>query len=595
MKPLLIALCSLSLFAMVHVFGFPLLPHTLRTLSANEMIPEPGTDSRAFSVPFPFSASDAPHDRRSRVALYENDFALSPHAEIATVVQHGQGNYAHRDGRLIFSATDSSDPRHNGRRYDAYHPVLYQRGIGYAAAILFALSVVGLYRLPLSTSRAAHPPLTPSTGRFRLHVIGAAALLLLGLYCSTGTLSPYGNNGYPLVATSYKFVYNPDHAHFRALFQFVDGQPQATWDGALFLRRILFPVLTYPFMKIWGFEIGGAIGSLALNTAALVAFLFGLRRFIGDRAAVIAGWILAFYPGAAYWGGLPYVYSIIFPACLLMTLGLLALRDSASTARVAWISSLMGCGYLGYDLIIYFLPVSLFVLFVRRCWSAGGIALICQIAPLAAWLSFLRFGLHQDLNNSNSAAFGVVLGAYQNIAADFDRWWALVQHTPGIALNTFFGSGFVFLSGFFLMVLALNPVTSRIRFSSVEVGLLGLGAALFLFNNLAPEYTGPWQMRGNWIARIYQPVFPALVLFCARALSALPPLPVRARWSLGAVCFVFGLGNALVIFGPILNNPFAISEQVFFAFADSMAPHSLYEDNLQKMGRRPLGFPFEDP
>ncbi|MBC7369205.1 MAG: hypothetical protein H7343_20755, partial [Undibacterium sp.] len=125
--------------------------------------------------------------------------------------------------------------------------------------------------------------------------------------------------------------------------------------------------------------------------------------------------------------------------------------------------------------------------------------------------------------------------------------------------------------------------------------LLGLGAALFLFNNLAPDYVGSWQMRGTWIARIYQPVFPALVLFCARWFEALPPLPARDRRSLGVAFTLFGAGNALVIFGPILNNPLGVSEHAFFAFHDSKAPHFLHEGNLRTFGRRPLGFRYTAP
>ncbi|MBC7369565.1 MAG: hypothetical protein H7343_22580, partial [Undibacterium sp.] len=230
-------------------------------------------------------------------------------------------------------------------------------------------------------------------------------------------------------------------------------------------------------MKIWGFEIGGAIGSLVINTAAFVVFLGLLRRFIGTRGTIFAGWLLALYPGAAYWGGLPYVYSIIFPACLLLTVGLLALRATDSLARTAWVSLLMGVAYLGYDLIVFFLPVSLFVLIARRRWSAAGLAALCQIAPLAIWLYFLSHYLHQNLNNSNSAVFGVVLNSYLHVTSDLAGWWRIAQPAPGIALNTFFGSGFFFLPALFLLVLAVNAVTARIRFTSVEVGLLGLGAA----------------------------------------------------------------------------------------------------------------------
>ncbi len=595
-RAVLMALGLGSLVLMVHTFGIPLLPNAGHTLSVAEIQPDATPGSHAFVAAFSASAGDAPNDRRSHLEFFEDGTPLVGHAEMATVVNYGHGNYTHRDGRLFFSTSDNSDPRKNGRDYDLYYPVLYSPPLGYAAAFVFGLVVMLLGR---STAAASSPGPSPaaakSVSRFGLHVAGASALLLLGLYCSTGTLSPYANNGNAFVATSYKFIYNPDHVHFRALFQFIDGQPRPVWEGAIFLRRILFPVLTYPFMKIWGFEIGGAIGSLVLNTAAFAVFLVLLRRFIGERGTIFAAWLLALYPGATYWGGLPYVYSIIFPACLLLTIGLLALRTTDSLARVAWISLAMGVSYLGYDLIVFYLPVSLFVLLVRRRFGAAVVAAGCQILPLAAWLFFLQHGLHQGLTNSNSAAFGVVLNSYRHLTTDLSGWWQIVQHSPAIALNVFFGANFLFLAALFLFVLLVNASTSRVRFTSVEVGLLGLAGALFLFNNLAPDYVAPWQMRGTWIARIYQPVFPALVLFCARWFAALPPLSTRIRWSLGGVLIAFSVGNALVVFGPILNNPLALSENVFFAFVDSMAPHSLYENNLRTLGRRPLGFRYEAP
>ena len=46
-------------------------------------------------------------------------------------------------------------------------------------------------------------------------------------------------------------------------------------------------------------------------------------------------------------------------------------------------------------------------------------------------------------------------------------------------------------------------------------------------------------MRGTWIARIYQPVFPALVVFCARWFAALPPLAFRAKLSLATAAAAF--------------------------------------------------------
>jgi len=44
-----------------------------------------------------------------------------PHAEPADVVSSGAGRYAHRGQRVLFSASDSSDPRSNGKTYSYAH------------------------------------------------------------------------------------------------------------------------------------------------------------------------------------------------------------------------------------------------------------------------------------------------------------------------------------------------------------------------------------------------------------------------------------------------------------------------------------------
>ena len=98
-------------------------------------------------------------------------------------------------------------------------------------------------------------------------------------------------------------------------------------------------------------------------------------------------------------------------------------------------------------------------------------------------------------------------------------------------------------------------------------------------------------MRGTWIARLYQPVFPVLIIFIARWWQHLPEGRPRLRVFAGAAVGLALLGNALVIFGPILNNPGRISEQAFYRFYNHTDVHWIYGDYLRDFGRRPLGFP----
>lgn len=58
------------------------------------------------------------HPRRSAWILLEDDLPLGPaHARHADVESHGRGRYSHWNNSIIFSTSDNSDPRTNGRAY----------------------------------------------------------------------------------------------------------------------------------------------------------------------------------------------------------------------------------------------------------------------------------------------------------------------------------------------------------------------------------------------------------------------------------------------------------------------------------------------
>src|ERR1700738_336344 len=88
-------------------------------------------DGAAFSVPFkpprPWrlpsdSLSDA---SRSALALFEDGRLLGPaHVSHADIRGLGAGRYSHWSNYILFSTSDNSDPRTNGRRYRAVGRVL---------------------------------------------------------------------------------------------------------------------------------------------------------------------------------------------------------------------------------------------------------------------------------------------------------------------------------------------------------------------------------------------------------------------------------------------------------------------------------------
>jgi hypothetical protein len=538
-------------------------------------------------LPFDHSEPNRPGVDRSAVILLENGAPYSnPHRDPAELVQAGGRRWVHEPGRIMFSAPDNTDPRTNGRSYAVLSPVLYTRTIAHGATLVFVLATAGLYwlvrRHPGPAAGTAHPL------RWRWHLAGATLFFLGGLYCNTGTLTPYAITTFPHVAKGTGYLYNPDHVHFRALSDFVEGRESSRWDGAILLRRILFPVLAWPFTQVAGFEVGGTLASLALNVGALLWCAHLLRRRIGERGAVFALWLLAFYPGAAYWAGLPYPYALISPLSLLLLIGLHDLVG-ASGRRLVGLSLAMGGAYLAYDFTAFFLPATLLLLCWHRRFGAALVACFVQVLPLAAWVLILARVFDQPLGNSNTATYQTILTAYSQSMSPGQLWGQLAS-LPETGLTVFFGANFLFLPGLFLLLVAINPLTSRVRLATAETALLLAVLAIFLFNHLAPPYGG-WQMRGTWISRIYQPMFPVFILFAARWWQHLPPLQRPAQVLLGTALTAVMVGNALIVFGPILNNPLRVSETAYYRFYNHNENHWVYAEHcLRHFGRHPLGF-----
>lgn len=588
-------LCALgSLFLVLHNYAHPLLPRRHFAIPPGQLTPHSPGRPHVLVWAFDHSEPNRAGIDRSAVVLLEDGRPYSnPLRESHELMLTGGRRWVHEPGRIMFSTLHNTDPRTNGQSYAVLSPMLYTRVIGLGALAGLLLSTLGLYWWHRERPAPSPTAALPAGRRWRWQLALAGGLFLAGLYCNTGTLAPYAITTFPHEAKGTGYLYNPDHAHFRALADFVDGREPARWDGAIMLRRILYPVLAWPFMKLAGFEVGGTLASLAFNVGAFVWCAWLLRRRIGERGAAFAAWLLALYPGAAYWAGLPYPYAFICPLSLLLLIGLHDLAG-ATGGRFAGLSLALGVASLAYDFTAFFVPATFLLLCWHRRLGAAVLSCLWQILPVAVWALVLARVFHQSLANSNTSTYAAILHAYSQTTGPAE-WWARLASLPETAAGVFFGANFLFLPGLFLFLVALNPLTSRIRLEPAEVALLLAAVAVFLFNHFAPPYPG-WQMRGTWIARLYQPVFPVFVFFAARWWQQLPTLAAPARGGLWLVLGGFSLGNAFVIFGPILNNPLQVSETAFYRFYNHNDNHWVYAEHcLQRFGRHPLGFPVPKP
>jgi hypothetical protein len=133
----------------------------------------------------------------------------------------------------------------------------------------------------------------------------------------------------------------------------------------------------------------------------------------------------------------------------------------------------------------------------------------------------------------------------------------------------------------FVVVLVIARRANVRALAAPEIALLISTGAIFLFNNAAPPYYG-WQMRGEWVARLYQPVFVVFLMAAARVLAAVPHSTL-----LRAAIVTVVVANAAIVFGPVTMTrlgPFAYHK--FYEHS----PEHFFLDNLRKFGRRPLGF-----
>ena len=98
-------------------------------------------------------------------------------------------------------------------------------------------------------------------------------------------------------------------------------------------------------------------------------------------------------------------------------------------------------------------------------------------------------------------------------------------------------------------------------------------------------------MRGEWIARLYQPIFVVYVAYTARILAGVFNQESHRKAFSRAVCSIsvaiVVLANASVSFGPILGYDSA--NLAYYHFYQHSTEDAISQ-NTEKYGRRPLGF-----
>lgn len=426
--------------------------------------------------------------------------------------------------------------------------------------------------------------------RPNLQLALATLVLVLAIWLSSGTMAPYGATLYaPLVLQPCGYLVNSDHPHHKAVFLMLDGADKSQWGFSVVLRRVTFFVFALPFMKMWGYELGGFFASVLLHVASFLVFILFLRREIGEKAAVLGMWLLATYPGISYWAALPYSYAAIVPCSLLATILLWKLNNACELKRAVGFSLLLGVLFTAYDFLPIFGLAALLIVILNRRYVQAVPVLLALILPHLISNQLLKEIYGVSFSNSNTDVYYYIVQSYLH-RPDYERWVSLLADVPRVAIDNYFFSNFLFLPTLFGILVLVNLFRNRIRFNLVEKSIALSVFALFLFNNLAPPYEG-WQLRGDWVARMYQPVFTVLLLFVVRKYQQSAALGQTWKRSLFVLCTLAILANASIAFGPMLDNPVASSLYYhFYKHPPAMSSSTAMSENLRKYGRRPLGF-----
>ena len=256
--------------------------------------------------------------------------------------------------------------------------------------------------------------------------------------------------------------------------------------------------------------------------------------------------------------------------------------ETDNLKTIAWCSLAAGISFLAYDTYIFFFPAFGLLLLLQKKWKAIPISVLLMALPVGLWIWFLSDKLAPNASG-NTDIYSNIINAYLNATPEV--LWANLKKLPGVLATTFSGAAYFYLALFFAAVIVVGLITKSIK---LELPFWALAIAMltvFVFNNMAPYYEG-WQMRGDWISRIYQPEIALILLLVFSVVKNWQEkgkkVLTKALLVVVAVVFLF---NARINVAPAYGDYSIVKHHYNFylhGFPETM------EQNLEKHGRRPL-------
>ncbi|MBS1651103.1 MAG: hypothetical protein JSU07_03755 [Bacteroidetes bacterium] len=405
------------------------------------------------------------------------------------------------------------------------------------------------------------------------------------MYLNTGTISGYAVTiQNPTIRDGY--IFNYDYAHYECNYKFIMDFPLEQWSNGWVLRRMLFYILSYPFFKLFGFYIGGVVSAFIITLISFYFFTRFIYRSMGKQQAYIAIALLSSYPGIMYWIGSPFAQTMIVPCCCWLYIIMLKMNETNDLKKHLFYLSIVAILFTAYDLFAIFYPAILLLYFQKKQFLKLVLSLPIMIIPQFLVIYSLKNNGIVEFRSDNSNLYSIIIQSYLS-PGDLSAWWDLLKDIPRILLFNFLDSNFWILSILFIIIFSWG-VYKKIYLNSVEKSILIILLAIFLFNNAAPVYIADFLMRGEWISRIYQPIFIVLMMYIIRfSKTILNESLLQKRIFITMIIACFALNVTISVGGCMKSK---LTEWTWYRFYQHSPPDAM-RSNLDRFGVRPIGFP----
>jgi hypothetical protein len=419
----------------------------------------------------------------------------------------------------------------------------------------------------------------------------SVALMGVQMYLNTGTLSAYAatmNN--PAMYDGY--IVNLDWPQYVANYKFITGADPSQWAGGYVLRRVLLYLVGYPFLKLFGFYTGSMITIFLCIFISYFFFIKFVGKEFGNAGAGIAMALLCTYTGIMYWIGSPFVHNLIVPLCLWIYLLLYKMQRNG--LRFNYLAlAIIGILFTGYDLLPLFAPGILVLILLNRNFAFTQRLLLIVFALLmfVGPPLLVRWWIHTRAENfplgGNDNSYTIIINSYLHVLNSIPAWWERTKLVPATLMRCFLHGNFYGLPLLFIVLWTYGRWVLKFKLNRIENTILYSILFLFLFNNMAPPYEGEWQMWGDWLARLYQPLFIVMVMYVVR-LGAHVYVVRGSKLLFSSALALTVVFNILVNTGGLYASP--LTSRVYGNFYKHGAGDS-YLKNIRYFGARPLGFP----